>query len=96
MPAAELLAEIARLKAGMARAQRTIAKLEARADIDPLLDILTRRGLRMWSQMLARLSARYSGGAALRFINSDGFTAINSPDGAKLCTAEAAFPVNGK
>lgn len=46
-PAAELLAEIARLKAGMARAQRTIAELEARADIDPLLDILTRRGLRM-------------------------------------------------
>jgi hypothetical protein len=43
MPAAELLAEIARLKAGMARAQRTIAELEARADIDPLLDILTRR-----------------------------------------------------
>jgi len=43
-PAAELLAEIARLKPGMARAQRSTAELEARADIDPLLDILTRRG----------------------------------------------------
>jgi GGDEF domain-containing protein len=41
---AALLAEIARLKADIARAQRTIAELEARADIDPLLDILNRRG----------------------------------------------------
>lgn len=39
-PAALLLAEIERLKAELIKAEWQIAELEARADVDPLLDIL--------------------------------------------------------
>jgi diguanylate cyclase (GGDEF)-like protein len=78
---AALLAEIARLKADIARAQRTIAELEARADIDPLLDILNRRGFeRELKRSLAYLQ-RYSGEAALLFIDLDGFKGVNDRHG---------------
>jgi diguanylate cyclase (GGDEF)-like protein len=80
-PAAELLAEIERLKADIARAQRTIAELDARADIDPLLAILNRRGFeRELKRSLAYLQ-QYSGEAALLFIDLDGFKAINDRHG---------------
>jgi diguanylate cyclase (GGDEF)-like protein len=75
--AASLLAEIERLKSDIARAQRTIAELEARADVDPLLDILNRRGFeRELKRSLAYLQ-RYKGEAALLFIDLDGFKAVN-------------------
>ena len=80
-PAALLLAEIERLQADLARAQRTIAELEARADIDPLLEILNRRGFeRELKRSLAYLQ-RYRGEAALLFIDLDGFKAVNDQHG---------------
>ncbi len=80
-PAALLLAEIERLKAEIAQAQRTIADLEARADVDPLLDILNRRGFeRELKRALAYLQ-RYQGEAALLFVDLDGFKAINDDHG---------------
>ena len=80
-PAAVLLAEIERLKADIAQAQRTIAELEARADVDPLLDILNRRGFeRELKRSLAYLQ-RYNGEAALLFIDLDGFKAVNDRHG---------------
>ena len=39
-----LQADIERLKDDLLRAEWRIAELEARADVDPLLDILNRRG----------------------------------------------------
>lgn len=79
--AALLLAEIERLKADIAQAQRTIAELEARADVDPLLDILNRRGFeRELKRSLAYLR-RYKGEAALLFIDLDGFKAVNDQHG---------------
>jgi hypothetical protein len=42
-PAALLVAEIERLKAELIAAEWKIAELEARADVDPLLDVLNRR-----------------------------------------------------
>jgi len=79
--AALLLAEIERLKAEVARAQRTIDELEARADVDPLLDILNRRGFeRELKRSLAYLQ-RYQGEAALLFIDLDGFKAVNDQHG---------------
>jgi diguanylate cyclase (GGDEF)-like protein len=79
--AALLLAEIERLKADIASAQRTISELEARADIDPLLDILNRRGFeRELKRSLAYLK-RYKGEAALLFIDLDGFKAVNDRHG---------------
>ena len=79
--AASLLAEIERLKADIAKAQRTIVGLEARAELDPLLDILNRRGFeRELKRSLAYLQ-RYKGAAALLFIDLDGFKAINDRHG---------------
>ena len=75
--AALLLAEIARLKAELEQARATIADLETRADIDPLLEILNRRGFeRELKRSLAYLQ-RYQGAAALLFIDLDGFKAVN-------------------
>ncbi len=75
--ALSLLAEIERLKAEHRAAQRNIAELEARADVDPLLDILNRRGFeRELKRSLAYLQ-RYKGEAALLFIDLDGFKAVN-------------------
>ena len=72
-----LLAEIERLKGDIASAQRRIGELETRADIDPLLEILNRRGFeRELKRSLAYLQ-RYKGEAALLFIDLDGFKAVN-------------------
>jgi diguanylate cyclase (GGDEF)-like protein len=78
---APLLAEIERLQAELLQAKWTIAELEARADVDPLLDILNRRG---FDRELARAVAyvgRYGTQAALVFIDLDGFKAVNDRHG---------------
>jgi diguanylate cyclase (GGDEF)-like protein len=80
-PAALLLAEVERLQADLGKAQRTIAELEARADVDPLLDILNRRGFeRELKRSLAYLQ-RYNGEGVLLFIDLDGFKAVNDRHG---------------
>jgi len=80
-PAALLLAEIERLKSELIRAERKVSELELRADVDPLLDILNRRGFeRELKRALAYLQ-RYQGEAALLFIDLDGFKAINDQHG---------------
>ena len=80
-PAALLLAEIERLKAVLNQAEWKIAELEARSDIDPLLDILNRRG---FDRKLARSLAyvkRYATAAALVFIDLDSFKSVNDQHG---------------
>ena len=78
---AALLAEIERLKAQLAQAHRTIRELEARADVDPLLDILNRRGFERELKRALAYVARYGTAAALLFIDLDGFKAINDRHG---------------
>jgi diguanylate cyclase (GGDEF)-like protein len=73
--------EIERLKAELEAAHAQIAELEARADIDPLLDILNRRG---FERELARSLAyvkRYGTDAVLLYIDLDDFKAINDSHG---------------
>jgi len=80
-PPASLLAENERLKRELAVARARVSDLEARADVDPLLDILNRRGFeRELKRSLAYLQ-RYKGEAALLFIDLDGFKAVNDRHG---------------
>jgi len=76
-----LRAEIERLKAKLIEAEWTIAELEARADVDPLLEILNRRG---FERELARSIAyvkRHNTAAAVVYIDLDGFKAVNDKHG---------------
>jgi len=76
-----LQAEVERLKAKLIEAEWKIAELEARADVDPLLDILNRRG---FERELARSIAyvkRHGTAAAMVYIDLDGFKAINDRHG---------------
>jgi diguanylate cyclase (GGDEF)-like protein len=76
-----LLAENERLKRELAVARARVGELEARADIDPLLDILNRRGFeRELKRALAHVK-RYGTQAVLLFVDLDGFKAINDKYG---------------
>jgi diguanylate cyclase (GGDEF)-like protein len=80
-PAAGLRAEVERLRHELAEARAKIAELELRADVDPLLDILNRRGFeRELTRSLAYVK-RYGTPAALVYIDLDGFKAINDQHG---------------
>jgi GGDEF domain-containing protein len=80
-PAALLLAEIERLKGDLVQAEGKIAELEVRADVDPLLDILNRRGFERELKRSLAYVARYGTDAALVFIDLDGFKAVNDRHG---------------
>ncbi len=76
-PLASLLAENERLKRDLAVARARVSDLEARADVDPLLDILNRRGFeRELKRALAHIK-RYGTEAALMFVDLDGFKGVN-------------------
>jgi diguanylate cyclase (GGDEF)-like protein len=79
--AALLLAEVARLKRELDDARAHIAELELRADIDPLLDILNRRGFERELKRSLAYVKRYATRAALLYIDLDGFKAINDRHG---------------
>ncbi|HZD89901.1 MAG TPA: GGDEF domain-containing protein [Pseudolabrys sp.] len=78
---ARLEAEVARLSAELARAQLRIAELEAAADVDPLVELLNRRGFERELGRLLAFIRRYGGEAALVFIDLDGFKAVNDAHG---------------
>ncbi len=80
-PDAPLLAEIERLKGELLRAERKIAELEARADVDPLLDILNRRGFERELRRSLGYVGRYGVEAALIYLDLDGFKAVNDHHG---------------
>jgi diguanylate cyclase (GGDEF)-like protein len=76
-----LVDEVEALKAELAAARAQIAELEVRADIDPLLDILNRRGFeRELTRSLAYVK-RYGTPAVLLYIDLDGFKSVNDQYG---------------
>jgi diguanylate cyclase (GGDEF)-like protein len=76
-PLASLLAENERLKRELAVVRARVSDLEARADVDPLLDVLNRRGFgRELKRALAHIK-RYGTEAALMFVDLDGFKGVN-------------------
>jgi diguanylate cyclase (GGDEF)-like protein len=75
--AAEVDALAAELKASRAR----ISDLEARVDIDPLTDVLNRRGFERELKRSLAYIKRYGTSASLVFIDLDGFKPVNDRHG---------------
>ena len=80
-PAALLRAEVERLKHELDEARARIAELEQHADVDPLLDILNRRGFERELKRSLAYVKRYGTPAALLYVDLDGFKAINDEHG---------------
>jgi len=80
-PEASLMAEVERLKRELAVARARIGELEARADVDPLLDILNRRGFERELKRALAHAKRYGTPAALMFVDLDSFKAVNDRHG---------------
>jgi diguanylate cyclase (GGDEF)-like protein len=79
--AMRLAAEVERLEAELAAARGRLAELERCADIDPLTELLNRRGFdRELRRALAYLG-RYEASAALVYIDLDRFKPINDRHG---------------
>jgi diguanylate cyclase (GGDEF)-like protein len=74
---AALRQEIARLTGELLRAEWKIAELEARADVDPLLGVLNRRGFERELKRSLAYVARYGTDAALLYLDLDGFKGVN-------------------
>jgi diguanylate cyclase (GGDEF)-like protein len=80
-PVTLLLSEIEHLKRELAVARARVGELEARADIDPMLDVLNRRGFERELKRAIAYAKRYGTQAALLFIDLDGFKAVNDRHG---------------
>ena len=76
-PASTPAAEIERLKSELRLARARIFELEARADVDPLLDLLNRRGFERELARSISYVKRYGTDAVLIYLDLDGFKAIN-------------------
>ncbi|MEJ2625869.1 MAG: GGDEF domain-containing protein [Pseudolabrys sp.] len=76
-----LRAEVERLGRKLARAEARIAELEAHADVDPLVEVLNRRGFEHELERSLAYVRRYGGRAALVYIDLDGFKAVNDAHG---------------
>ncbi len=76
-----LAAEVERLRAELADSARRIAELEALATQDALVPVLNRRGFLRELERAIAYVARYGAGAALVFLDLDGFKAVNDRHG---------------
>jgi len=76
-----LAAEVDLLAAKLEASQARIADLEARVDIDPLTDTLNRRGFERELRRSLAYVKRYGTGAALLYLDLDGFKPVNDRHG---------------
>ncbi len=75
--AMRLAAEVDRLERELAAARTQMAALEARADVDPLTDVLNRRGFERELKRSLAYVKRYGPSAALLCLDLDGFKSVN-------------------
>jgi diguanylate cyclase (GGDEF)-like protein len=79
--AARLAAEVERLSAELAASRLVIGELEGRIDVDPLTQIINRRGFeRALTRSLAYVK-RYQAAAALVYLDLDEFKPVNDRHG---------------
>jgi diguanylate cyclase (GGDEF)-like protein len=79
--AMRLAAEVERLAAELERSRAHIADLEAKIDIDPLTELLNRRGFERELKRSIAYLKRYGTSAALLFFDLDGFKTVNDRHG---------------
>jgi diguanylate cyclase (GGDEF)-like protein len=73
----QLAAEVERLELELAAAQSRMAALEARAEIDPLTELVNRRGFERECRRALAYVKRYGASAALVYLDLDRFKLIN-------------------
>ena len=76
-----LAAEVERLERQLASARSRMTELETRAEIDPLTDVLNRRGFERELRRSLAHTKRYGTSAALLYFDLDGFKAVNDRHG---------------
>jgi diguanylate cyclase (GGDEF)-like protein len=79
--AMRLAAEVERLAAELERSRARILDLEAKIDIDPLTELLNRRGFERELKRSVAYVKRYGARAALIFLDLDGFKPVNDRHG---------------
>jgi len=76
-----LAAEVDKLAAELQASRARIADLEARVDVDPLTDVLNRRGFERELVRSLAYVKRYGAEAALVYLDLDGFKPVNDRHG---------------
>jgi diguanylate cyclase (GGDEF)-like protein len=79
--AMRLAEEVDRLELELAGARSRMAALEARAEIDPLTDLVNRRGLERELKRALAYVKRYGTSAVLVYLDLDGFKSVNDRHG---------------
>jgi diguanylate cyclase (GGDEF)-like protein len=79
--ASRLAVEVERLERELAVARKEVAALSARAEIDPLTDIVNRRGFERELKRSLAYVKRYGASAALIYLDLDAFKSINDRHG---------------
>jgi len=74
-------AEVTRLEAELSVLRAKVRELELRADVDPLTEVLNRRGFERELKRVTAHVARYGGSAALVYLDLDGFKSVNDCHG---------------
>jgi diguanylate cyclase (GGDEF)-like protein len=77
----ELAAEVERLERELAAARAQMAQLAAHAEIDPLTEVLNRRGFERELKRSLAYVKRHGVGAALLYVDLDGFKRVNDRHG---------------
>jgi len=79
--AMELAGEVERLERELAAARAEVAALAARADVDPLTELLNRRGFERELKRALAHGKRYGTSAALIYLDLDRFKPVNDRHG---------------